>query len=760
MNENEEAVAVSVPKQGKLGALQRRYAKRRFQLINLKHRLEHYWFGKQRKVELFVWGGLGALLAVAARWSDTVLQPFLENEQFVDSLRTTALQLGSSLMGATAIVASLVLFAMQVNVERLPHGLFRRMSGDRRLLVTFAVSFVGSIVIACLPLITPLRWTEWAIAAAILLTIIVLRLFLAAYRRSLKLINPAEQLRIVMGDINGALKRWSKQADWYSAAFGSKTETTKSSSIVESTLDTSRAAFMLQNNWGSRVVRQGLNHCISVGSRAASQADYRVAEAALAAFVTMNASYVQAKGRTFFAENGFVEVPFATDSIINHSLEQLKLQFRAAVGRRDEEHVNLLLNAYGDLAQLYARIDYGRPDADAWHSTLATGYLRNDIRSIIPQNLPDSMMHGVRILGTCSLALINRDKATEIISIVDELGPIGAAMSVREDHRPVTITVVEQLAGLTFQMINTGVFDPGYTFEQISHAIELTARVTLNQPNPSLTSVHRSNLAPYFSPTSASSLSQSLKQMTNALLSSSADDEKATKCAANLLEWAERSRSMSKSIMTLAIEQRSPFVFDILHWIGDVVEVLIAVAKAPIAEQHYAQDFDEQAQRWLSTLSWIPDDAESIDCASTWSITSVLFEIAGAARQHGSESLYDAVQKQLLHWALRPARRQTAWHEVEQAILASVALAIKSANDPDGQVFKLRLTKALEAKDMPAADLLDGAAKGIIRSIDDYQKDFLLTNGWEQVLKSCDHEQRRQLLTEVANIVDVAAKSR
>ena len=52
-----------------------------------------------------------------------VLGDHYSSQQRIEELRALMLNVGSALIGATAIVASLVLFATQVNVERLPHRL-------------------------------------------------------------------------------------------------------------------------------------------------------------------------------------------------------------------------------------------------------------------------------------------------------------------------------------------------------------------------------------------------------------------------------------------------------------------------------------------------------------------------------------------------------------------------------------------------------------------------------------------------------------
>jgi hypothetical protein len=66
------------------------------------------------------------------------LESHFATEAQLGILRSLFLTLGGALIGAAAIVSSLVLFAMQVNIERMPHGLFRRLSADPRLLSAFA----------------------------------------------------------------------------------------------------------------------------------------------------------------------------------------------------------------------------------------------------------------------------------------------------------------------------------------------------------------------------------------------------------------------------------------------------------------------------------------------------------------------------------------------------------------------------------------------------------------------------------------------
>lgn len=92
--------------------------------------------------------------------------------------------LGAVLVGAAAIVSSLVLFAMQINVERMPHGLFRRLSSDVRLLAAFAATFLIALLVTASSLTLDRARIATTIFGAACGTILILALFLYSYRRA------------------------------------------------------------------------------------------------------------------------------------------------------------------------------------------------------------------------------------------------------------------------------------------------------------------------------------------------------------------------------------------------------------------------------------------------------------------------------------------------------------------------------------------------------------------------------------------------
>jgi hypothetical protein len=97
-----------------------------------------------------------------------VLQPGLESyftgERFT-VLRNLLATIGGALVGATAIGFSVVMIAVQLNFARIPHGVFRKLSADIRLLGAFAVTFILAAVVAALSLIPDASWATTAITA-------------------------------------------------------------------------------------------------------------------------------------------------------------------------------------------------------------------------------------------------------------------------------------------------------------------------------------------------------------------------------------------------------------------------------------------------------------------------------------------------------------------------------------------------------------------------------------------------------------------
>jgi uncharacterized membrane protein len=128
--------------------LKKAYATNALRLYQAKIRFDHWHLRHGLK--------LVTLVLLVAVLSSLFAMPFLQRvagRYFSDgeslaALRTLLGGTGAALIGAATIAFSLVVFAMQINVERMPHGLFRQLSSDKRLLGSFLGSFLTALVVA------------------------------------------------------------------------------------------------------------------------------------------------------------------------------------------------------------------------------------------------------------------------------------------------------------------------------------------------------------------------------------------------------------------------------------------------------------------------------------------------------------------------------------------------------------------------------------------------------------------------------------
>ena len=142
-----------------------------------------------------------AVLAAIAAFIPRIvaLGPSLLNSaERIGNLQQALLALGSALVGATVITFSFIMFALQVNVERMPYGLFQRLSSDTRLLVSFLLAFLLALGIVAASLSATAAILSWTFIGAVTATVLIVVLVLYSYNRALRLINPIQQLRFVL----------------------------------------------------------------------------------------------------------------------------------------------------------------------------------------------------------------------------------------------------------------------------------------------------------------------------------------------------------------------------------------------------------------------------------------------------------------------------------------------------------------------------------------------------------------------------------
>ena len=269
----------------------------------------------------------------------------------------------------------------------------------------FGATFILAVAIAALSLFPDKSWLGVAAIGASWCTFLVLLLFLYAYRRALSLINPIRQLGFVVDHARRDLSTWGRRAERSAPLFKQpKSDKEDSASSTRSTHDLTRVAYFQLNGHWTNEARVAITHAVSFARRYADQGDHEVSGAALAAIVHINASYIAAKGKTFFGHNVLLDNPISSDGLINDTLEHFRQLARIAVARRDERQIEQIFQAMAVLFHQYLRIDYSNSYVSKTHAHLAAGYLSNAVQSVLPNDMADVVMEGIRLMGQRSSA--------------------------------------------------------------------------------------------------------------------------------------------------------------------------------------------------------------------------------------------------------------------------------------------------------------------------------------------------------------------
>lgn len=705
---------------------------------------------------------LMTLCLLAAALFTVLLTPHLQrmtgdyfsHEDNFAALRSLLGGTGAALIGAAAIAFSLIVFAMQTNVERMPHGLFTQLSSDKRLLSSFLGSFLSAIAVAGMSLIPDGSWGVPAIVAAIWGITLIVLLFLFAYRRALQLINPIEQLAIMSMTAQQDLQRWSRLADNAALLLAELLPSPIVAAGAELPLNTAKAKFYKINfNWNNKA-RQAIPYAISYAKRFAEQGDYEVTDHAFLHLKLINTAYCEAKHGTFAGSNPLFDIHGTTDGFINTSLEQLRQTMKAALAKGDERLAESTLRAIGGLYEVYLEIDYRGPNKSKHHALIASSYMVSAVKTIIPHNMPDLMMEGIRLMGRASRIALDHTSPTEIISIAQAIATLSYIGAANPSHQPVTLTAFEQLADLTYDLLIKGKHDIHDPILQLRSAVTEAAKMFLNTPDTPLSSMHRSTLGPYFSCTSGSSFRGKFTLLVKQLLGAPVEDAHASEIIDNIETWAEQIYIPQKELLLIAIDKRSSFTFDAIDWVIGVAQMLNELSNAPACSEHAQDKLRTHAVRLVSTLSWLPDERESVIFTQNHNLSEGLFEAALDGYRQNFLAFYEACKELLMGWAKKGGKYETGWGVLETTVEALIALAIEEGTPEAMATLKIKLRQMLASEGAPSLEIRTRAATNLV---DNANKLRRASGFWsiDRTLARQDNVTVREALIEMAGIINV-----
>ncbi|AMM84123.1 hypothetical protein [Martelella sp. AD-3] len=694
-----------------------------------------------------------AVFCFSARyWSVLVeaLEPIAATETELAPLRSLLVTLGGALTSAAAIVSSLVLFSMQANIERIPHGLFRRLSSDFRLLGAFALTFLLSIILAALSLFMSSEQAAVVVVASVCICSAILGLFLYSYRRALFLVNPAQQILMVVRQSRRDLRAWGKRAEWAVPLMSA--EYRRAVAIETDKVDAPRAVFFNANpHWTAGAV-QGLRYAEALVRGYAERGDHEVSRAALDAIVAINKAYIDVKRKTFFSNSLMSHDSLATDQFINTTLESMRQTIQIALSRGDERQAEQVLESLAQLVELYLSIDYASEHASKSHAHLAGGYLSSAVEKILPHRMPDVVMQGTRLMGRCAKLHLAAEGPNAISTLVEKIGVISRMGVERQEYRPVTLVGLEQLADISVGLLKTDAGDVRYASEDLRKAVSFVAKPLLNIPDIPLFGVHSNNLSPYYSSRSMRGFVSQLTNIVSAVSGADGANPQAKKIISNLVQWSEGLHSSEKDLFVTSIEKQSNFVLDMTQWIEDVALNLTAASLAPACSAGDKEKLQSHAYRLIAVLTWVPNDLEAVTHAEQYRITESFFEIAMQIHDCGCSELFEKVKQLFIQWAFKAGVYQTGFPILERCIYG---LAVLAAIGGEETVEKLKLdvAKRVARGGLPDRDLRDGAAIEIRGRAASPNAEAHWGSPIEMGLQQSDQEVLRPLLEDLANII-------
>jgi hypothetical protein len=572
-----------------------------------------------------------------------------------------------------------------------------------------------------------------------------------AYRRALVLINPLQQLGILIQDNRKELRAWARRAQRAMPLLERVESASARSSALDSTHDLARTAFFQINNRWTDGTKRAVRHAMSFARRYAEQGDYEVSGAALNVVVGINAAYIDSKGKTFYANNPFVDNPFSSDSFINDTLEHLRQHLQGGIARRDEQQIEQTLQAMAVLVQVYLRIDYSSPYASKSHAQLAAGHLANAVQSVVPHGMADVLLKGQRLMGQSAQYILAHGDPNDIATLSEEIASIARTGCEKEDYRPVTMEGMTQLAKLTIDLLRSQSHDIHIAVGEIRKNVAKVAKLFLNVPDPLLRS-HSTFLGPYYSSSSMQSLKSRLTELANAISEAPPNNTDAQSAIRNIECWADGLDKTEKELLLEAVKLKSHFTFDMIQWITGVTEILLDVSNAPACDQHSQEELQKHARWLIATLTWIPDDKETVTFVENFRLTETLFGAAMAARNRGCDEIATKIGESLLSWTFKAGVHQTGRAVLERGLLGLATLAV-DGKDEDSSLLKTALRYRLSSEPSLDQGVRVLAAREILDRASNLSTQEHSFSRIDMAVAKSNHSKLSGLLQEIADML-------
>lgn len=680
---------------------------------------------------------------------------YFSNDNILSVLRSLLGGIGAALIGATAIVFSLIVFSMQTNIERMPHGLFRKFGSDLLLLGSFLGSFVIAILVASMSLIPNNKLSMYAIFLSVWGVIAVLILFLYAYQRALKFINPITQLTLMYNAVRRDLVKWDRLATRaQDIMVNHDDDKSKIENLNEKVLDVKRIIFLKNNHGWETTAVQAINYCISYAKRYAELGDYDVSDYSFDRIMYINAKYCSVKRGTYIEDNPLLNIVDNSDTFINLSLEHLRQTMQTALARGDEKLASSTLRGMSGLYGVYLSIEYAGRTRSKHHAMLAAGYISSAVESVIPKNMADVMMEGIKLMGRNSVKALSYANASDIVGTIQKISMFSTISLKNTVLQPVTLTAFSQFSDINIQLIIKGDINSGFTMDILQKSISEAAIVFLHTEDTPINSRHSYILSPYYSVANVTGFISRIKEIVNYLIDNKIEAESSKVIIRNVEKWADKLYQSQKEVLLVAANKRSSFIYDLIPWNVMVCEVLLALSESQLCDDYHSEKLKKHSIWLIATLSWIPEEQEVVTFVNNGSLVDSIFEAAMMGLSRNSPEFYDMCKKILEGWVKKTAQHVSTRSGFEDAIKSLVALTVKEGTVDAQNKLLDKLKDILSKIKSPSKELRELTARHLLRNTKDYRYRAGFYSSVDIFLSQCDTDSTVALFTKVAEILN------
>jgi len=555
---------------------------------------------------------------------------FLSTDTTYKALTSLTLSLGIGFIGVIAMIFALIIFSLQVNIERLPYDLFYNLSNDKKLITYFGITFFLAIFIAGSSLIEQ----SHAIFIFIILLsslFIILYLLYHTFFYALKLINPDEQLNNLIYKVELDLNWWEKRFKYAKPLLNN----TLSNNSIE--FDRKRFIELNPNYFNS--VENTLNNLDFMIKKNIDFKDYFILDKTLISLVEINKLYIKAKGKTFLEYVPYSNNDSWNDKIINKTLKILRISFSKALNNNDEIVLIYIQRCYIELTKLYLTIPYSKIQAE-----VSSQHLIEDIEKILFLKNPDLLMNSIQNMEVLIIYYIEQNILIDTNKIIKTLGLLGNIATHDPINFPIVQTAMNSLTKITYELIQSQ-NDIGLILEEINKQVNAITSKILQQ------SLEFTSLGNYFGDDN-NSLIHFFMNMANKLLQKENISTEKKYVLKNILIYAEKSYSLHKNLYLKSLENESLNNFNFLSFILKLSELLLFLSKINFLKRK----FEHESKFYLSIISCIPETIQSIKTSNRSHVIEKLFNLAKNNIKHKSMQIIPYIIDLLIKYSFKVAK--------------------------------------------------------------------------------------------------------